>query len=195
MANIPNESPKITFCRILRCQGISKIDIPDGALYRFNEAVAIPGDFNYDGICDAFDLNFILANWYVPLDDPPDGWLAPWDGMADAFELNYVLANWYVSYEAEMPLAEAPLVQEMQCEAVEECLPADPVQTTMTADPVLPVFVSHRLVAVRFRTGRLAYRNLLVVGQRCAAEDFRRLRVRLIQSAHGNRDRAKIPGA
>jgi hypothetical protein len=63
------------------------------------------------------------------------------------------------------------------------------------ADPVLPVFVSHRLVAVRFRTGRFAYRNLLVVGQRCAADEFRRLRVRLIQSAYGNRDRAKIPGA
>ncbi len=65
----------------------------------------------------------------------------------------------------------------------------------LCAEPVFPVFVSQRLVAVRFRCGRLSYRSLLVVAQRCAADDFRRLRVRLIQSAHGDRDRAKVPGA
>ena len=63
------------------------------------------------------------------------------------------------------------------------------------AEPVLPVFVTRRLVVVRFRTGRCGYRTLLVVAQRCAADDFRRLRVCLIQSSHGDRNRAKIPGA
>ena len=62
------------------------------------------------------------------------------------------------------------------------------------AEPMLPVFVTRRLVVVRFRTGRCGYRTLLVVAQRCAADDFRRLRVCLIQSSHGNRNRAKIPG-
>lgn len=65
----------------------------------------------------------------------------------------------------------------------------------LAVEPLLPVFVSHRLVAARFRTGRLGYRSLVVVGQRCAVDDFRRLRVRLIQSAHGDRNRAKVPGA
>jgi hypothetical protein len=64
----------------------------------------------------------------------------------------------------------------------------------LDAEPVLPVFVTHRLVAVRFRTGRHGYRSLLVVAQRCGADDFRRLRVRLIQYSHGNRDRAKVSG-
>jgi hypothetical protein len=64
----------------------------------------------------------------------------------------------------------------------------------LDAEPVLPVLVTRRLVAVRFRTGHCGYRTLLVVAQCCAADDFRRLRVRLIQSSHGDRNRAKIPG-
>jgi hypothetical protein len=62
------------------------------------------------------------------------------------------------------------------------------------AEPLAPVFVNYRLVAARFRTGRLGSRSALVVAERCTADDFRRLRVRLIQSAHGDRNRAKVPG-
>lgn len=47
-----------------------------------------------------------------------------------------------------------------------------------------PVFVSHRLVAVRFRTGRFRTRGVVLVADRLAADDFRRLRVRLLQSTH-----------
>ncbi len=65
----------------------------------------------------------------------------------------------------------------------------------LPAIPLPPVFVTWRLVAVRFRTGRFACRTALVVAERCDADDFRRLRVRLLQSAYGNRNRAKIPGA
>ncbi len=99
----------------------------------------------------------------------------------------------------------------LYCSHIRPCLPSaicalswDPVRgwrirqargDWLDAQPVLPVFVSHRLVAVRFRTGRHGYRSLLVVTQRCGADDFRRLRVRLIQYSHGNRDRAKVPGA
>jgi len=51
---------------------------------------------------------------------------------------------------------------------------------------VTPVFVTRRLVAVRFRVGRFDTRSLVVVSDRLGCDDFRRLRVRLLQSAHGN---------
>ncbi|WP_455235008.1 protein YgfX [Thiogranum longum] len=51
-----------------------------------------------------------------------------------------------------------------------------------------PVFVSRQLVAVRFRIGRFRSRSVIVVPDRLDAADFRRLRVRLLQSAHGYRD-------
>ena len=54
------------------------------------------------------------------------------------------------------------------------------------AQLLLPVFVTHRLVAVRFRVGRFDTRSLVVVGDRLSGDDFRRLRVRLLQSAHGD---------
>jgi hypothetical protein len=60
--------------------------------------------------------------------------------------------------------------------------------------PMAPTFVSARLVAVRFKTGGWRRCSALVVADRCDADDFRRLRVRLLQSAHGHRDRTKIPG-
>jgi hypothetical protein len=51
---------------------------------------------------------------------------------------------------------------------------------------LLPVFVSHRLVAVRFRTGGFSTRRVVVVADRLSEDDFRRLRVRLLQSASEN---------
>lgn len=51
---------------------------------------------------------------------------------------------------------------------------------------LLPVFVSHRLVAVRFRIGRFRTRSIVLVADRLTPDDFRRLRVRLLQSAHGD---------
>jgi hypothetical protein len=65
----------------------------------------------------------------------------------------------------------------------------------LEARPLVPVFVSARLVAVRFRVADGRRRSALVVADRCGVDDFRRLRVRLLQSAHGDRDRAEIPGA
>ncbi|MFQ5645123.1 MAG: protein YgfX [Thiogranum sp.] len=60
---------------------------------------------------------------------------------------------------------------------------------------LLPVFVSYRLAAVRFRTGRFKTRTLVLCADRLPANDFRRLRVRLLQSAHGDRNRKKVPVA
>ena len=59
----------------------------------------------------------------------------------------------------------------------------------------LPVFVSFRLVAVRFRTGRCKTRTLVLPADRLCTNDFRRLRVRLLQSVHGDRDRKNLPAA
>ncbi len=58
----------------------------------------------------------------------------------------------------------------------------------LPADIVTPVFISYRLVAVRFRVGRLTTRSVVVTGDRIERDDFRRLRVCLLQSVHGNRD-------
>ena len=65
----------------------------------------------------------------------------------------------------------------------------------LAVTPQVPLFVSYRLVAVRFRCGSFGRCSLLVVANSCAVDDFRRLRVRLIQSAHGDRDRTEVPGA
>ena len=121
------------------------------------------------------------------------------------------LACWWAPVPAALLVVPVVHFAHLYCSHVQPCLPTAICALSwdaargwrirqargdwIDADPVLPVFVSHRLVAVRFRTGRLAYRNLLVVGQRCAADDFRRLRVRLIQSSHGDRNRKKISGA
>jgi hypothetical protein len=51
------------------------------------------------------------------------------------------------------------------------------------AQLLTPAFVSYRLVAVRFRVGRFRTRSVVVVADRLDKNDFRRLRVRLLQSS------------
>ena len=51
------------------------------------------------------------------------------------------------------------------------------------AQLLTPALVAYRLVAVRFRVGRFSTRSLVVVADRLGEDDFRRLRVRLLQSA------------
>ena len=46
-----------------------------------------------------------------------------------------------------------------------------------------PAFLSYRLVAVRFRVGRISTRTVVVVADRMDENLFRRLRVRLLQTA------------
>ena len=112
--------------------------MPDSALQRFNQAAVIPGDFDGDGIVGNADLNLMSVNWFS--DTAPPEWKAPFDGRIDNNELNELAANWFSSVESEMPMGEATAAQEMQAEAVEECLPEDPVQTSEdNDDPVLPI--------------------------------------------------------
>jgi hypothetical protein len=62
----------------------------------------------------------------------------------------------------------------------------NPVTGWQTAVLQLPVCVSAGLVAVRFRvTGRRCC-SAVIVGDRLEADKFRRLRVRLLQSARGH---------
>ena len=121
------------------------------------------------------------------------------------------LACWWAPVPAALLVVPVVHFAYLYCSHVQPCLPTaicalswDPVRgwrirqargDWLDAEPVQPVFVTRGLVAVRFRTGRCGYRTLLLVAQRCAADDFRRLRVRLIQSSHGDRNRTKISGA
>ncbi len=57
-----------------------------------------------------------------------------------------------------------------------------------------PYYVTARLVAVRFRIGRLRRVTAVVVADRSDTDDFRRLRVRLLQCGHGDRDRTQVSG-
>jgi len=49
--------------------------------------------------------------------------------------------------------------------------------------PEIPVFVSFRLVVVRFRVSTCRRRSVVIVADRLGADDFRRLRVLLLQTA------------
>jgi hypothetical protein len=53
----------------------------------------------------------------------------------------------------------------------------------LPAQLLTPALVSYRLVAVRFRVSRFSTRTVIVVADRLEENDFRRLRVRLLQSA------------
>lgn len=58
-----------------------------------------------------------------------------------------------------------------------------------------PVFVTRHLALARFRRSRWRSYSAVVVADRLDSDDFRRLRVRLIQSAHGRGDRVQVSGA
>ena len=62
----------------------------------------------------------------------------------------------------------------------------NPVKGWQTAALQKPVFVSHRLVAARFRVSRFRCYSAVVVDDRLTGDKFRRLRVRLLQSTRGH---------
>jgi len=57
-----------------------------------------------------------------------------------------------------------------------------------------PCYVTAALVAARFRIGRLRRVSVIVVDDRVDADSFRRLRVRLLQCAHGSGNRTQVSG-
>lgn len=58
-----------------------------------------------------------------------------------------------------------------------------------------PVFVTRHLVIAGFGKGLWPHCRLVLAADAVDARRFRHLRVRLLQSAHGHRDRTQIPGA
>ena len=62
----------------------------------------------------------------------------------------------------------------------------NPVTGWQVAELQTPVFVSARLVAVRFRISGFRCCNAVIVADRLAGDKFRRLRVRLLQSSRGH---------
>lgn len=57
-----------------------------------------------------------------------------------------------------------------------------------------PAFITPWLLALTFRPASGRPLRLLVLDDMLPPAQFRQLRVRLLQSVHGHRDRAKIPG-
>lgn len=62
----------------------------------------------------------------------------------------------------------------------------NPVKGWQSARPHTPVFVHSRLIAARFRVGRFSSCSAIIVNDRLTTEEFRRLRVRLLQSARAD---------
>ena len=62
----------------------------------------------------------------------------------------------------------------------------NPVTGWQTAVVQMPVYVTAGLVAVRFRVSGCRCCSAVIVGDRLEADKFRRLRVRLLQSARGH---------
>ena len=50
-----------------------------------------PGDVNFDGFVDIFDINLVSANWGSPGGPTGD---ANGDGNVDIFDINLISANW-----------------------------------------------------------------------------------------------------
>lgn len=59
----------------------------------------------------------------------------------------------------------------------------NPVKGWQSATLHTPIFVHSRLIAARFRVARLVSCSAIVISDRLTGEEFRRLRVRLLQSA------------
>jgi hypothetical protein len=68
-------------------------------------------------------------------------------------------------------------------------------QHWQAATLLTPVFVTHQVVAVRFRCGRWRRRSAIILADRLPADAFRRLRVRLLQCAHEPGTRSQDTGA
>jgi hypothetical protein len=62
----------------------------------------------------------------------------------------------------------------------------NPVRGWQTANLQLPVLVNPRWLAARFRVSGFRCYSAVIVGDRLAEDKFRRLRVRLLQSARGH---------
>ncbi|GMQ89613.1 MAG: hypothetical protein BMS9Abin09_1118 [Gammaproteobacteria bacterium] len=117
----------------------------------------------------------ILAWWCVPLSGPTQ------------LLLTVMLMGHFIHlFRVHIAATSAASVQALSWDREKGWQLRGPDAVWQCAEMLLPVFVSHRLAAVRFRTGRFKKRTVVLFTDRLPENDFRRLRARLIQSAHGD---------
>jgi hypothetical protein len=109
-----------------------------------------------------------------------------WPGRAGL----YVLLGWHFIhlYRLHVDMSAKTAVQALSWDRMRGWQIRCARDGWLQAEPCLPVFISYRLAAVRFKAGRFKTRRVIVVGDRLGSDDFRRLRVRLLQSTHGAGD-------
>ena len=118
---------------------------------------------------------YALTAWvwlWVPL---------PWPGRVALFAV--LGAHFVFVYRLHVRPLLRCAVQALSWDAVRGWRLRCPGGEWCPAQLLTPAFVGYRLVAVRFRVGRFSTRTIVVVSDRLGENDFRRLRVRLIQSA------------
>jgi hypothetical protein len=72
---------------------------PRGAGYDIGAYEHVPGDVNYDGAVDIFDVNFVSGHWNQA---GPDG-DANGDGTVDIFDVNLTSSNWSPAMATAVP--------------------------------------------------------------------------------------------
>ena len=120
-------------------------------------------------------------------------WCVPLSGLPRLLLTVLLTGHFFHLYRLHIAVTSAASVQALSWERMHGWQVRGPDAKWLPAELLLPVFVSHRLAAVRFRTGRFKTRSIVLFADRFPANDFRRLRVRLLQSAYGDRDRKKVP--
>ncbi len=78
---------------------IFKVTDVYGALIQGSVEYGRPGDVNFDGLVNIFDVNLVSSNWNSagPAGD------ANWDGIVDIFDINLISSNWAPSGAAAVP--------------------------------------------------------------------------------------------
>jgi hypothetical protein len=120
-------------------------------------------------------------------------WCVPLSGQPRLLVTVLLAGHFFHLYRLHIAVTAAASVQALSWERMQGWQVRGPDAVWLPAELLLPVFVSHRLAAVRFRTGRFRTRSVVLFADCLPANDFRRLRVRLLQSAYGDRDRKKVP--
>jgi len=114
-------------------------------------------------------------------------WCVPLPTLARLLLTAGLTGHFFHLYRVHIAATSVTSVQALCWDRVKGWRVRGPAAVWIPAEMLLPVFVSYRFAAVRFRIGRFKTRSVVLLADRLPANDFRRLRVRLLQSAHGDR--------
>ncbi|GMQ83772.1 MAG: hypothetical protein BMS9Abin06_0512 [Gammaproteobacteria bacterium] len=115
-------------------------------------------------------------------------WCVPLSGLTRLLLTALLAGHFSHLYRVYVAATSVASVQALSWDRVKGWQLRGPDAVWLPADMLLPVFVSYRLAAVQFRTGRFKTRTVVLFADCLPANDFRRFRVRLLQSAHGDRN-------